>query len=156
MNNLTFGNDRYQYYETICSGSAAGPGFDGTAGVHVHMTNSRLTDPEILENRFPVLLEDFHIRRGSGGRGQWTSGDGTSRTIRFLETMECALLSGHRRIHPFGLEGGEAGELGHNLVRRLDGRIEELGGCDQTILEAGEAITVITPTGGGFGKKADE
>lgn len=151
MNNLTFGNERYQYYETICSGSAAGPGWNGTGGVHVHMTNSRLTDPEILENRFPVLLEDFHIRRGSGGRGRWTGGDGTSRTIRFLERMECAILSGHRRIRPFGLAGGEPGECGRTLVRRNDGRVEELAACDQTVLEPGEAVTVITPTGGGYG-----
>ncbi|PSC06819.1 5-oxoprolinase [Alsobacter soli] len=152
MNNLTFGDDRYQYYETICSGSPAGPGFDGTPGVHVHMTNSRLTDPEVLEYRFPVLLEDFHIRAGSGGKGRWKAGDGTSRTIRFLTRMECAILSSHRKVRPFGLEGGAPGECGRTLVRRLDGRIEELGGCDQTVLEAGEAVTVITPTGGGFGK----
>jgi 5-oxoprolinase (ATP-hydrolysing) len=151
MNNLTFGNDTYQYYETICSGSPAGPGFDGTAGVHVHMTNSRLTDPEILETRFPVVLEDFHIRQGSGGRGRWTAGDGTSRTIRFRERMECAILASHRRVRPFGAAGGEAGELGKTLVRRADGRVEELKGCDQTVLEPGEAVTVITPTGGGYG-----
>jgi len=153
MNNLTYGNARYQYYETICSGSAAGPGFDGAHGVHVHMTNSRLTDPEILENRYPVLLEDFHIRKGSGGKGQWNSGDGTSRTIRFLEEMQCAILSGHRRIRPFGLNGGDAGELGRTYVRRLNGAIEELKGADQTVLVAGEAVTVITPTGGGYGPK---
>jgi 5-oxoprolinase (ATP-hydrolysing) len=151
MNNLTFGNARYQYYETICSGSSAGPGFDGAAGVHVHMTNSRLTDPEILENRYPVLLEDFHIREGSGGKGQWNSGDGTSRTIRFLETMDCAILSGHRRIHPFGLEGGEAGEIGRNFVTRKNGEIETLKGADQTLLEPGDKITIVTPTGGGYG-----
>jgi 5-oxoprolinase (ATP-hydrolysing) len=151
MNNLTFGNARYQYYETICSGSSAGPGFDGAPGVHVHMTNSRLTDPEILENRYPVLLEDFHIREGSGGKGQWNSGDGTSRTIRFLETMDCAILSGHRRIHPFGLEGGEAGEVGRNFVTRKSGHIDELQGADQTVLEADDKITIITPTGGGYG-----
>ncbi len=151
MNNLTFGNARYQYYETICSGSSAGPGFDGSPGVHVHMTNSRVTDPEILENRYPVLLEDFHIRTGSGGKGQWTSGDGTSRTLRFLETMDCAILSGHRIIRPFGLNGGEAGELGRTFVTRLDGRVEELNGADQTVLHAGERITVVTPTGGGYG-----
>jgi 5-oxoprolinase (ATP-hydrolysing) len=151
MNNLTFGNDTYQYYETICSGSPAGPGFDGTPAVHVHMTNSRLTDPEILEYRFPVLLEDFHIRRGSGGRGRWSAGDGTSRTIRFLARMDCAILSSHRKVRPFGLAGGEPGEVGRTFVRRSDGRIEELGGCDQTLLEAGEAVTVVTPTGGGYG-----
>jgi 5-oxoprolinase (ATP-hydrolysing) len=153
MNNLTFGNARYQYYETICSGSAAGSGFDGAHGVHVHMTNSRLTDPEVLENRYPVLLEDFHIRKNSGGKGQWNSGDGTSRTIRFLEKMECAILSGHRCVRPFGLHGGEPGELGRTFVRRLSGAIEELKGADQTELDAGDTITVITPTGGGFGPK---
>ncbi|MCP8937048.1 hydantoinase B/oxoprolinase family protein [Alsobacter sp. SYSU M60028] len=151
MNNLTFGNDEYQYYETICSGSPAGPGFDGTPGVHVHMTNSRLTDPEVLEYRFPVLLEDFHIRAGSGGKGQWNAGDGTSRTLRFLTGMECAILSSHRKVRPFGMLGGEPGECGRTLVRRLDGRVDELGGCDQTRLEAGEAVTVVTPTGGGYG-----
>jgi len=152
MNNLTFGNDEYQYYETICSGSPAGPGFHGTSGVHVHMTNSRLTDPEILETRFPVVLEDFHIRPGSGGRGAWNAGDGTSRTIRFLTRMDCAILASHRRIRPFGMQGGEAGQLGRTLVRRLSGNVEELKPCDQVLLEAGEAVTVITPTAGGYGK----
>ncbi|OYU49269.1 MAG: 5-oxoprolinase [Rhizobiales bacterium PAR1] len=151
MNNLTFGNDTYQYYETICSGSPAGPGWNGTPGVHTHMTNSRLTDPEILELRFPVVLEDFHIRRGSGGAGKWKGGDGTLRRIRFLERMECALLSGHRRVAPFGLAGGAAGQVGVNSVRRLSGVIETLGGCDQTVLEAGEAIVIQTPTPGGYG-----
>jgi 5-oxoprolinase (ATP-hydrolysing) len=151
MNNLTFGNARYQYYETICSGSPAGPGFDGTDAVHTHMTNTRLTDPEVLEFRFPVLLEDFHIRPNSGGRGQWNAGNGISRRIRFLERMDCAILSGHRRVRPFGLAGGEPGQLGKNSVRRLDGRIEPLEGCDQTALEPGEAVIVVTPTGGGYG-----
>lgn len=152
MNNLTFGNETYQYYETICSGAPAGPDFDGTSGVHTHMTNSRLTDPEILETRFPVVLEDFHIRKGSGGKGRHKAGDGTSRTIRFLERMDCAILSGHRKVPPFGLDGGEPGEPGRNLVRRADGRIEELSGCAQTVLEIGEAITIVTPTGGGYGQ----
>jgi len=155
MNNLTFGNDQYQYYETICSGSPAGPGFNGTSGVHVHMTNSRLTDPEILETRFPVVLEDFHIRKGSGGKGEWSAGDGTSRTIRFRETMDCAILASHRRVRPFGVDGGEAGELGKTLVRRLSGAVEELKPSDQTLLQAGEAVTVITPTAGGYGKAKD-
>ena len=155
MNNLTFGNDQYQYYETICSGSPAGPGFHGTSGVHVHMTNSRLTDPEILETRFPVVLEDFHIRKGSGGKGEWSAGDGTSRTIRFRETMDCAILASHRRVRPFGVDGGEAGELGKTLVRRLSGAVEELKPSDQTLLQAGEAVTVITPTAGGYGKAKD-
>lgn len=153
MNNLTFGNETYQYYETICSGSPAGPGFHGTAAVHVHMTNSRLTDPEILETRFPVVLEDFHIREGSGGKGRWSAGDGTSRTIRFRETMHCAILSSHRRVPLFGVDGGEPGGVGQTLVRRKDGTVEMLGGCDQVLLEAGEAVTVVTPTGGGFGPR---
>jgi 5-oxoprolinase (ATP-hydrolysing) len=157
MNNLTFGNSRYQYYETICSGAPAGifndgGGFDGADGVHTHMTNSRLTDPEILEYRFPVLLEDFHIRRGSGGAGTWSAGGGTERTIRFLEEMDCAILSSHRTIPPHGLKGGTDGALGSTKVRRLDGSVETLGGCDQTALKPGEAVIVTTPTGGGYGK----
>ena len=152
MNNLTFGNDEYQYYETICSGSPAGPGFNGVSGVHVHMTNSRLTDPEILETRFPVVVEDFHIRAGSGGKGQWTGGDGTSRTIRFREKMDCAILASHRTVRPFGIKGGEPGQLGRTLVRRRSGRVDELKPCDQTLLEAGEGVTVVTPTAGGYGK----
>ena len=151
MNNLTFGNADYQYYETLCSGSPAGEGFDGVAAVHTHMTNSRLTDPEILELRFPVVLEDFHIRVGSGGKGRWNAGDGTSRTVRFRQKMDCAILSGHRLVPPFGLNGGTPGEPGRNLVRRRNGRIEELAGSAQTILEAGEAITIVTPTSGGYG-----
>ncbi|SUB01866.1 Acetone carboxylase beta subunit [Pannonibacter phragmitetus] len=152
MNNLTFGNNTYQYYETICSGSPAGPGFNGTDGVHVHMTNSRLTDPEVLEFRFPVLLEDFHIRKGSGGKGKWSAGGGTLRTLRFLEKMDLAILGSHRNITPKGMEGGEDGQLGRTEVRRLDGRIEVLKGCDQTVLEPGEAVTMITPTAGGWGR----
>ncbi|YCI05192.1 hydantoinase B/oxoprolinase family protein [Ensifer sp. D2-11] len=152
MNNLTFGNADYQYYETICSGAPAGPGYDGADAVHTHMTNSRLTDPEILETRFPVVLEDFHIRKGSGGRGKWSAGDGTQRTIRARERLDFAILSGHRRVRPFGLKGGEAGEKGRNFVRRNDGRIEELPGSAHTVLEAGEAFTVVTPTGGGYGE----
>ncbi|MGZ3370205.1 MAG: hydantoinase B/oxoprolinase family protein [Caulobacteraceae bacterium] len=155
MNNLTFGDDRRQYYETIASGAPAGPGFDGAEAVQVHMTNSRLTDPEVLEARFPVVVEDFHVRAGSGGRGRWNAGDGVSRTLRFREPMDCAILSSCRRIRPFGSRGGSPGELGRNLVRRLDGREEALRGCDQTVLQAGEAITIVTPTGGGWGDPAD-
>jgi 5-oxoprolinase (ATP-hydrolysing) len=151
MNNLNFGNDTYQYYETICSGSPAGPGFPGTDAVHTHMTNTRLTDPEILEFRYPVVLEDFHVRAASGGRGRWNAGDGVRRTIRFLERMDCTILSGHRRVRPFGLDGGEAGQAGENSVRRNDGRIETLAGCDATVIEAGEAIIIQTPTAGGYG-----
>jgi 5-oxoprolinase (ATP-hydrolysing) len=157
MNNLTYGNAKYQYYETICSGSPAGRmndgrGFHGTSGVHTHMTNSRLTDPEVLELRFPVLLEDFHIRENSGGKGKWHAGDGTRRTIRFLEKMECAILSSHRNRPPEGIEGGGNGEVGKTEVRRADGQIETLRACDQTVLEAGEAVIVTTPTAGGFGR----
>jgi 5-oxoprolinase (ATP-hydrolysing) len=152
MNNLNFGNDKYQYYETICSGSPAGPGFNGTDAVHTHMTNTRLTDPEILEFRYPVVLEDFHIRPGSGGKGKWHAGDGIRRTIRFLEKMECTILSGHRRVPPFGLAGGEPGQVGENWVRRKDGRMERLQGCDETTIDAGEAVIIQTPTAGGYGK----
>jgi 5-oxoprolinase (ATP-hydrolysing) len=151
MNNLNFGSARYQYYETICSGSPAGPGFAGTDAVHTHMTNTRLTDPEILELRYPVLLEDFHIRKGSGGRGRWNAGDGISRTIRFLEKMECTILSGHRRVRPFGLAGGGDGETGENWARRQDGRMKKLASCDATVIDAGEAIIIQTPTAGGYG-----
>ena len=152
MNNLTFGDARAQYYETICSGAPAGPGFDGAAAVQTHMTNSRLTDPEVLELRYPVLLERFEIRRGSGGKGRWRGGDGTLRVIRFLERMSCAILSGCRRIAPFGALGGEPGETGANAVRRKDGTVEPLGACAQLSLEPGEAILIKTPTAGGYGE----
>ncbi len=157
MNNLTFGNDEYQYYETICSGSPAGHfnngrGFAGTSGVHTHMTNSRLTDPEILEMRFPVLLEDFHIRPNSGGAGKFPGGGGTKRTIRFLDRMDCSILSSHRNRPPEGLDGGGNGEVGKTEVRRNNGTVESLRACDQTVLEAGEAVVLTTPTPGGYGK----
>ncbi|MDR1828434.1 MAG: hydantoinase B/oxoprolinase family protein [Methylobacteriaceae bacterium] len=151
MNNLTFGDDACQYYETVCSGAPAGPGFNGADAVHTHMTNSRLTDPEILELRFPVVLEDFHIRPHSGGRGRWHGGNGVERTIRALRRLEFAILSGHRRVPPFGMAGGEAGETGRNAVRRADGTIEELSGCAQTVLQPGEAFILRTPTPGGYG-----
>jgi 5-oxoprolinase (ATP-hydrolysing) len=151
MNNLNFGNDRHQYYETICSGSPAGPGFNGTDAVHTHMTNTRLTDPEILEFRYPVLLEDFHIRKGSGGRGKWHAGDGIRRTIRFFERMDLTILSGHRRVQPFGMAGGEPGHIGENWVRRRDGTTQRLGGCDATVVETGDAIIIQPPTAGGYG-----
>jgi 5-oxoprolinase (ATP-hydrolysing) len=152
MNNLNFGNAKYQYYETICSGSPAGPGFPGTDAVQTHMTNTRLTDPEILEFRYPVVLEDFHIRKGSGGRGEWSAGDGIIRVVRFLEQMDCTILSGHRRVRPFGLAGGAAGQVGENAVRRKDGDVEKLQGCDATVIDAGEAIIIQTPTAGGYGR----
>ena len=152
MNNVNFGNNTYQYYETICSGSPAGPGFPGTDAVHTHMTNTRLTDPEILEFRYPVVLEDFHIRKGSGGKGKWNAGDGIRRTIRFLEKMEYTVLSGHRRIPPFGMAGGGDGQIGENWVRRNDGTMERLKGADATVVDAGEAIIIQTPTAGGYGR----
>ena len=151
MNNLTFGNEKYQYYETICSGAPAGPGFNGAAAVHTHMTNTRLTDPEILEQRYPVMLDSFSIDRGSGGRGKWTAGDGITRSIRFLEDMECSILSDHRRAPPFGTAGGEPGRVGRNWILRVSGEIVDLGGCAHTTVSNGDLIFIQTPTGGGFG-----
>jgi 5-oxoprolinase (ATP-hydrolysing) len=152
MNNLTFGNDTYQYYETIAGGSGAGPDFDGTDAVHTHMTNSRLTDPEVLEWRFPVLLESFDIRRGSGGRGKRRGGDGTIRRLRFLESMTASILSSHRKVPNFGVDGGEPGALGRNYVERADGTVEELGGTDKAEMSPGDVFVVETPGGGGYGK----
>lgn len=152
MNNLTYGNDTYQYYETICSGTPAGNGFDGTSAIQVHMTNSRMTDPEVLEFRFPVLLEEFEIRRGTGGSGKWTAGDGTRRTVRFLEELDMAILSSQRTEAPKGLEGGENGLSGKTEVRRANGAVETLRGCDQTRVFPGDAVIVTAPTAGGFGK----
>ncbi|MGR3570988.1 hydantoinase B/oxoprolinase family protein [Brevirhabdus sp.] len=156
MNNLTFGNARHQYYETICSGSPAGrmnsgQGFAGTDGVHVHMTNSRLTDPEILELRYPVVLEHFGIDAGSGGRGKWAAGDGTTRRIRFLEDMDLAILASHRRSAPQGLAGGAEGRKGRTEITRGDGTCEVLNHADQTTVSAGDRVTITTPTAGGFG-----
>ena len=158
MNNVTFGNATYQYYETICGGSGAGYRFDGsrhpgTGGVHTHMTNSRLTDPEVLEWRYPVLLEEFSLRHGSGGKGAENGGDGTRRKIRFLEDMTLALLSGHRVIPPPGLDGGEPGAKGVNRVIRKDGSQEVLASADKTEMKAGDVYWLDTPSGGGVGKK---
>ncbi|ASC71343.1 Hydantoin utilization protein A [Halomicronema hongdechloris C2206] len=152
MNNLTFGNQRYQYYETICGGSGAGPDFDGTDAVHTHMTNSRLTDPEVLEWRFPVLVERFQIRQGSGGAGQHRGGNGMIRCLRFREPMTVALLSSHRRIPPFGLRGGAPGAVGRNRIVRRDGTVVLLNGQAMVQVEAGDAIVVETPGGGGYGQ----
>ena len=152
MNNFTFGNASHQYYETICGGSGAGPDFDGTDAVHSHMTNSRLTDPEVLEWRFPVLVESFAIRRASGGRGKHHGGDGAVRRIRFREAMTAAILSGHRRVPPYGMAGGQPGALGRNYVLRTDGSIVTLGGTDQCEMKAGDVFVIETPGGGGFGK----
>lgn len=152
MNNFTYGNATYQYYETICGGSGAGPGFDGTAAVHTHMTNSRLTDPEVLEHRYPVLLESHRINRGSGGKGQWKGGDGTIRRTRFLEPMTAAILSNHRRVPPFGMAGGEPGSVGDQWIEHPNGRVEKLKAADKRELEANDIFVVQTPAGGGFGK----
>ncbi|GAB2993970.1 hydantoinase B/oxoprolinase family protein [Amycolatopsis acidiphila] len=154
MNNLTFGNERHQYYETLGSGSGAGDGFAGASVVQTHMTNSRLTDPEVLEWRFPVLLDAFSIRRGSGGRGRWNGGDGAVRRLRFLEPMTASTLSGHRRVAPYGLAGGEPGALGHNRVHRTDGTVVELAGCDSVELLPGDVLEIETPGGGGYGTPA--
>ena len=152
MNNLTFGNERHQYYETICGGTGAGPDFDGTDAVHTHMTNSRLTDPEVLEWRFPVLLEDFTIRTGSGGKGAHKGGDGTIRRLRFLEPMTAAILSGHRRIPPYGMAGGEPGACGVNRLERADGSEVHLNETGQVEAGTGDVFVIETPGGGGYGK----
>ncbi|MBL8706921.1 MAG: hydantoinase B/oxoprolinase family protein, partial [Rhodospirillales bacterium] len=154
MNNFTFGNDTHQYYETICGGAGAGKGFDGTSAVHTHMTNARLTDPEVLEWRFPVLLESFAINRGSGGKGQWVGGDGTIRRVRFREKMTAAILANHRRIAPFGLEGGAPGILGRNWVERTDGSRLELTATDQAEMNPGDVFVIQTPSAGGYGPPA--
>lgn len=150
MNNFTFGNERHQYYETICGGSGAGPDFDGTDAVHTHMTNSRLTDPEVLEWRFPVLLESFTIRLNSGGQGQHSGGNGVIRRLRFREPMTAAILSSHRRVAPFGLAGGESGATGRNSVERQDGTVEELGSTATVEMSDGDVFIIETPGGGGF------
>jgi len=155
MNNFTFGNAEYQYYETIAGGSGAGGGFPGTDVVQTHMTNSRLTDPEVLEWRFPVLLERFSIRAGSGGRGQWSGGNGAIRRVRFLQPMTAAILSGHRLVPPYGMAGGEPGAVGRNFVERRDGSVVELGSCAEIEMQAGDVFVVETPGGGGFGKASD-
>ncbi|MFE9728526.1 hydantoinase B/oxoprolinase family protein [Streptomyces sp. NPDC005794] len=153
MNNLTFGNDRIQYYETVASGSGAGDGFDGADAVQTHMTNSRLTDPEILEWRYPVLLESFGVREDSGGPGRWHGGRGVERRIRFLEPVTVALLSGHRRVPPYGMAGGGPGALGEQYVERADGTtVTPLEGCDTAELDTGDVLVLRTPGGGGYGR----
>ncbi|MEU0136353.1 hydantoinase B/oxoprolinase family protein [Streptomyces sp. NPDC006296] len=152
MNNFTFGNDRVQYYETVASGSGAGDGFDGADAVQTHMTNSRLTDPEILEWRYPVLLESFGVRGTGGGAGRWHGGRGVERRIRFLEPVTVTLLSGHRRVPPYGMAGGAPGALGEQYVERAgDGSVTPLEGCDTAALDAGDVLVLRTPGGGGYG-----
>jgi len=151
MNNFTFGNDRYQYYETVCGGAGAGPDFDGAGAVHTHMTNSRLTDPEILEHRYPVLLRRFEIREGSGGDGLHKGGDGCVREIEFREAMDAGILSTRRRVAPFGIDGGGDAKRGRNAIKRGNGRIEELPGCASAKVEPGDIFVIETPGGGGYG-----
>ena len=161
MNNFTFGNAQYQYYETISGGSGAGMtwdakgvptgGFAGTSVVQTHMTNSRLTDPEVLEFRFPVRLESYEIRRGSGGQGRWLGGDGGVRRVRFLEPMTASMLSNGRVYPAFGMAGGQAGAAGINRVVRLDGRVETLGHIGQVEMGVGDVMEIHTPGGGGWG-----
>ncbi len=151
MNNFTFGNATYQYYETICGGAGAGPHYDGTSAVHTHMTNSRLTDPEILEWRFPVLLESYAIRHGSGGAGRHRGGDGTVRRLRFLEAMTAGILANRRRVPPCGIEGGQPGALGRNYVQRADGRMESFGATHRAEMQPGDVFVIETPGGGGYG-----
>ena len=151
MNNFTFGSDRYQYYETICGGSGAGIDFDGTSAIQTHMTNSRLTDPEILEWRFPVLLEEFAIRANSGGDGKHKGGNGVIRKIKFLEPMTAAILSSSRAIAPFGLNGGASGAIGRNYVIRNDGSVDELPSTATVQMQAGDNFVIETPAGGGYG-----
>ncbi|MFF4516011.1 hydantoinase B/oxoprolinase family protein [Streptomyces mirabilis] len=151
MNNVTFGNERYQYYETVASGSGAGDGFPGASVVQTHMTNSRLTDPEILEWRLPVQLEEFAVRPGSGGAGRWSGGDGAVRRIRFQQPMTVSTLSQHRRVPPYGMAGGEPGALGANRVERADGTVTELGASDTAEVGPGDVLVIETPGGGGYG-----
>jgi len=151
MNNFIWGNDVHQNYETICGGAGATPDADGCSAVHTHMTNSRLTDPEVLEWRYPVHLETFHVRSDSGGAGRYRGGDGVVRRVRFSEPMEVNILSSHRRVPPYGMAGGGPGAVGVNTVIRVDGTITRLGGTDHTTVESGDCIEIETPGGGGWG-----
>ena len=151
MNNFTFGNSRHQYYETIAGGSGAGPDHDGTSAVQTHMTNSRLTDPEVLETRLPVQLDRFAIRRGSGGNGRHHGGDGVIRDLRFLEPMRANMLANRRRVAPKGLAGGGDALPGRNWVERVNGTVEELTATGSAEMQAGDRFVIETPGGGGFG-----
>ena len=153
MNNFTFGNGRHQYYETIAGGSGAGPDFDGASAVQTHMTNSRLTDPEILETRFPVILDRFAVRRGSGGEGAHRGGDGVERHVRFLEPMQAGILSNRRRVAPRGIEGGGNASPGVNRIVRADGSEEILSATASAEMSPGDTFIIETPGGGGFGRR---
>ncbi len=150
MNNFTFGNDRFGYYETIADGAGAGPDWHGQTGVHTHMTNTRITDPEILERRYPLMLREFSICRESGGRGRFNGGDGLVREVEFLEPLNAAILSERRVFAPFGLEGGKPGKKGVNLFIRKDGTTINLGSKNEIVAEPGERFRILSPGGGGF------
>ena len=152
MNNVTWGNANYQYYETLCGGEGASDGHHGCDAVHTHMTNSRLTDPEVLEYRFPVVLESFAIRHGSGGTGRFSGGDGVIRKLRFNEEMSVSLLTGHRRVPPYGARGGAEGKTGSNRVERYHGESLTLDSTDSVEVDAGDMLIIETPGGGGWGK----
>jgi len=148
MNNFIWGNDKHQYYETICGGTGADNSHPGIDAVQSHMTNSRLTDPEVLEWRFPVILQSFEIRTGSGGKGRYRGGDGVIRKVKFLENMTANIISGHRRIPPYGLAGGGSGSVGNNWVEHTDGSVTRLSGTDQIELKQGDIFVIETPGGG--------
>jgi 5-oxoprolinase (ATP-hydrolysing) len=152
MNNFTFGDETFGYYETIGGGTGAGPDWDGKAGLHAHMSNTRITDAEILERRYPILLHEFTVRTGSGGRGRHRGGDGVVREIEFLRPMSAAILSERRVFQPYGLAGGEPGARGRNLLIRKDGRVVSLGGKNEVYVEPGDRIRLETPGGGGYGQ----
>ena len=151
MNNFVYGNDVHQNYETICGGAGAGDGFNGASAVHTHMTNTRMTDPEVLESRYPVRVEEFSIRRGSGGGGKYCGGDGVVRKLRFLEPMTATVLTSHRETRPFGVNGGDPGKAGENSVIRADGSTEKLAGNDSREMDVGDVFVLKTPGGGGYG-----
>ena len=151
MNNFTFGNSKYQYYETICGGAGAGANFQGTDSIHTHMTNSLITDPEVLESRYPVMLESFSLRFDSGGKGKYSGGNGVIRKVRFLESMTAGILSSNRIVSPFGLQGGEAGKVGKNYVERKDKTIEQLDSTATVEMQPGDIFAIETPGGGGYG-----
>ncbi len=155
MNNVSFGTSEFGYYETVCGGCGAGPGFHGASAVHSHMTNTRITDPEVLEQRYPVRLERFGIREGSGGDGLFRGGNGVVREIRFLEPMSLSILSQHRREGPYGLEGGGAGSPGRQLLLLASGAVEELAAIDGRDVCAGDRLLLETPGGGGYGKPGE-
>jgi 5-oxoprolinase (ATP-hydrolysing) len=155
MNNVFWGNETYQYYETLCGGAGATPQANGCDAVHTHMTNSRLTDPEVLEHRFPVVLDNFSIRKHSGGRGKYRGGNGVIREIRFLEPMTATLLTGHRKIPPYGMKGGKAGKIGMNHLKRANGTLHDLGTIAEVSLEVGDSLIIKTPGGGGYGETSD-